>query len=138
MEKWDIDGFFINYLTNVKKRCKLFKVYRVEDITEVCVMEKNIHVSMLLEIYGKLLTQKQYDVVDFYYNQNLSLAEIAESENITRQGVRKNLVDAENKLFDYEEKLQLLKKKLQRAEIIEELLEKTEDVTWKEKLQMLF
>lgn len=100
-------------------------------------MEKNIHISMLLEIYGKLLTPKQYDVIDLYYNQNLSLAEIAEGENITRQGVRKNLVDAENKLFDYEEKLQVLKQKLEREEVIEELLKETEDVSLKEKLQSL-
>lgn len=100
-------------------------------------MEKNIHISMLLEIYGKLLTQKQYDVVDLYYNQNLSLSEIAEEENITRQGVRKNLVDAENKLFDYEQKLLILKQKLSRAEIIEELIKETEDVSFKERLQKL-
>lgn len=100
-------------------------------------MEKNIHISMLLEIYGKLLTPKQNDVIDLYYNQNLSLSEIAEEANITRQGVRKNLVDAENKLFDYEEKLQILKKKLQREEIIEELLKETEDVSFKERLQKL-
>ena len=100
-------------------------------------MEKNIHISMLLEIYGKLLTQKQYDVVDLYYNQNLSLSEIAEEENITRQGVRKNLVDAENKLFDYEQKLLILKQRLSRAEIIEELIKETEDVSFKERLQKL-
>lgn len=100
-------------------------------------MEKNIHISMLLEIYGKLLTQKQYDVVDLYYNQNLSLSEIAEEENITRQGVRKNLVDAENKLFDYEEKLLFLKQRLRRVEIIEELIKETEDVSFKERLQKL-
>lgn len=100
-------------------------------------MEKNIHISMLLEIYGKLLTQKQYDVVDLYYNQNLSLSEIAEEENITRQGVRKNLVDAENKLFDYEQKLLILKQRLNRAEIIEELIKETEDVSFKERLQKL-
>ena len=100
-------------------------------------MEKNIHISMLLETYGKLLTEKQYDVIDLYYNQNLSLSEIAEEEDITRQGVRKNLVDAENKLFDYERKLQILKQKLERNEIIEELLKETEDVSFKEKLQKL-
>ena len=100
-------------------------------------MEKNIHISMLLETYGKLLTEKQYDVIDLYYNQNLSLSEIAEEEDITRQGVRKNLVDAENKLFDYEEKLLILKQRLHRVEIIEELIKETEDVSFKEKLQKL-
>lgn len=100
-------------------------------------MEKNIHISMLLEIYGKLLTDKQYDVIDLYYNQNLSLSEIAEDENITRQGVRKNLVDAENKLFDYEEKLQILKQKLERQEIVEEMIEETKDSIFKDKLKKL-
>lgn len=87
-------------------------------------MDKSIHVSMLLDIYGKLLTSKQYDVIDLYYNQNLSLSEIAEELGITRQGVRKNLVDAENKLFDFEEKLSFLKEKLERQELIEKLIEK--------------
>jgi len=100
-------------------------------------MEKNIHISMLLEIYGKLLTAKQYDMIDLYYNQNLSLSEIAEEVNITRQGVRKNLVDAENKLFDYEEKLQILKHKLETLQIVEELIKETEDVRFKEKLRKL-
>ena len=72
-------------------------------------MEKSVHISMLLEMYGKLLTDKQQDVIDLYYNQNLSLSEIAEELNITRQGVRKSLIDAENRLFDIEEKLGLLK-----------------------------
>ena len=100
-------------------------------------MEKNIHISMLLEIYGKLLTAKQYDMIDLYYNQNLSLSEIAEEVNITRQGVRKNLVDAENKLFDYEEKLQILKHKLETLQIVEELIKETEYVRFKEKLRKL-
>ena len=100
-------------------------------------MEKNIHISMLLEIYGKLLTPKQYDVIDLYYNQNLSLSEIAEGDNITRQGFRKDLGDAENKLFEDEEEMQRLKQKLERNEIIESLLEETEDVSFKERLQKL-
>lgn len=90
-------------------------------------MDKSIHVSMLLDMYGKLLTSKQYDVIDLYYNQNLSLSEIAEEVGITRQGVRKNLVDAENKLFDFEEKLCFLKEKLERQERIEKIVETTTD-----------
>ena len=85
-------------------------------------MEKSVHISMLLEMYGKLLTDKQQDVIDLYYNQNLSLSEIAEELNITRQGVRKSLIDAENRLFDIEEKLGLLKEKLERDEVILEIV----------------
>lgn len=100
-------------------------------------MDKSIHVSMLLEIYGKLLTDKQYDVIDLYYNQNLSLSEIAEETNITRQGVRKNLVDAENKLFDFEEKVCFLKEKLERQEIIEKIIGMTKDGETLKELQKL-
>lgn len=100
-------------------------------------MEKNIHVSMLLEMYGKLLTSKQFDVIDLYYNDNLSLSEIGDELNITRQGVRKILVSAENNLFEIEEKLGLLKQKLERQEIIDEIISKTEDKWIKEKLSNL-
>lgn len=100
-------------------------------------MDKNIHVSMLLEMYGKLLTDKQFDVIDLYYNNNLSLSEIAEELTITRQGVRKILIDAENKLFDVENKLCLLKKKLELEEVLTEVIERTDDKIIKEKLSNL-
>ena len=45
-------------------------------------MDKKVEVSMLLQIYGKLLTEKQYRVIDYYYNEDLSLSEIAENEEI--------------------------------------------------------
>lgn len=90
-------------------------------------MDKSIHISMLLEMYGKLLTDKQADIIDLYYNQNLSLGEIAEELEITRQGVRKSLIDAENKLFDVEEKLGFLKEKLERKEMIDEIIEELKD-----------
>lgn len=100
-------------------------------------MEKSIKISMLLELYGKLLTEKQADTVDLYYNQNLSLSEIAEELNITRQGVRKNLVYAEEKLFDFEEKLCFLKQKQEQNRIINEVINKIEDDVLKDKLSKL-
>jgi predicted DNA-binding protein YlxM (UPF0122 family) len=100
-------------------------------------MDKNIRLSMLLELYGKLLTPKQYDAIDFYYNQNLSLGEIAENEGITRQGVRKNLLEAEKNLFDYESKLHFLDERLARNKLLEELISETKDSKLKEKLQRL-
>ena len=100
-------------------------------------MEKSIEVSMLLELYGKLLTNTQADTVDLYYNQNLSLGEIAEELNITRQGVRKNLVYAEKKLFDFEEKLGFLKQKLENDEIIKEVMKSLDDDVLRDKLSKL-
>ncbi len=100
-------------------------------------MDKNIHVSMLLEMYGKLLTDKQADVIDLYYNQNLSLGEIAEELDITRQGVRKSLVDGEKKLLDIEEKLGFFKEKQRREKIIEDIIVNTNDKNIVKKLTNL-
>ncbi len=100
-------------------------------------MEKNIYVSMLLEMYGKLLTAKQTDIVDLYYNQNLSLAEIAENLNITRQGVRKILMDAESKLIDIEEKLGFFKEKNIKKEELEKIIQMTSEENVKKRLANL-
>ena len=54
-------------------------------------MPKDLHVSVLLDYYGAMLTEKQREVVDLYYNEDLSLAEIAEIAGITRQGVRDSI-----------------------------------------------
>ena len=85
-------------------------------------MEKNVKVSILLDIYGKMLTEKQYKLLDDYYNNDLSLSEIAENERITRQAVRDNLKKGENKLFWFEEKLGLMKKNIEKEERVSEIL----------------
>ena len=74
-------------------------------------MEKNVKISILCEIYGKLLTEKQANIIDKYYNQDLSLSEIAENEGISRQAVRDIIVKGEKKLFEFEEKLGLMKER---------------------------
>ena len=85
-------------------------------------MEKKVEVSMLLQIYGELLTEKQYRVIDYYYNEDLSLSEIAENEEITRQGVRDIIKKGEKKLFEYEEKLLFMKKTMNQEKQIENIL----------------
>ncbi len=85
-------------------------------------MEKNVQISMLNQFYGKLLTQKQYEIIDDYYNQDLSLSEIAENNQITRQAVRDILKKGEKKLFKYEEKLQFMKRTLKQEKKIEKVL----------------
>lgn len=104
-------------------------------------MEKNVKFSMLLDIYGKLLTEKQYYLLDDYYNQDLSLSEIAENEGITRQAVRDNLKKGENKLLEYEEKLEVMKKTLMQEEkiaaILSEITKISDDATDKEVAKVL-
>ena len=73
-------------------------------------MSKNLAISDLLDLYGPMLTDKQRDVIELYYNQDLSLAEIAEHEQITRQGVRDNIKRGEAFLLEMEEKLHFAEK----------------------------
>ena len=91
--------------------------------------ENSIKISILLEIYGKLLTQKQYHLLNDYYNNDLSLAEIAENEKITRQAVRDNLKKGERRLFDYEEKLKIMKKNRMQGEQIAIILSEINTLT---------
>ena len=90
-------------------------------------MEKNVKVSILCETYGALLTKKQLNILDNYYNQDLSLSEIAENESITRQAVRDIIMKGEKKLFEIEEKLGFMKKMFKQEEkisiILSELLQ---------------
>lgn len=69
--------------------------------------EKNLDVALLLDYYSSMLTDKQKDVIDLYYNEDLSLAEIAEQVNITRQGVRDSIKRGEQTLFELENALKL-------------------------------
>ena len=85
-------------------------------------MEKNVKISMLCQLYGKLLTKKQYEFIDDYYNNDLSLSEIAENNNITRQAVRDIIKKGEKKLFEYEEKLLFMKRMLNQEKKIEKAL----------------
>ena len=85
-------------------------------------MEKNVEISILCQLYGKLLSEKQLEFIDDYYNNDLSLSEIAENHGITRQAVRDMLKKGEKKLFEYEEKLLFMKRMLNQEKKIEEIL----------------
>ena len=71
-------------------------------------MEKAIYLSLLLDFYGELLTEKQREYADLYYNENLSLSEIGENDGISRQAVRDTLLRAEAVLRETEEKTGLV------------------------------
>ena len=66
--------------------------------------------TMLFDFYGELLTERQKEFFDLYYNEDLSLAEIAEHLGITRQGVRDSIVRSEEILRNFESKLGLAEK----------------------------
>ena len=73
-------------------------------------MAKNLEISLLLDFYGDMLTEKQREVIEYYYNDDHSLSEIADNEGITRQGVRDSIKRAEFQLLDMEERLGLARR----------------------------
>lgn len=89
--------------------------------------EKIVQIALLFDFYGQLLTEKQIEIIDMYYNNDLSLSEISEQLNISRQGVYDTLKRAEKTLFEYEDKLGLMNRFLQQKEslsTINEMLDK--------------
>lgn len=73
-------------------------------------MEKLAEMALLADFYGPLLTKKQQNVWDLHYEQDLSLAEIAEIENISRQAIYDLLKRTERILAEYEDKLGLVQR----------------------------
>ena len=84
--------------------------------------EKKLYISRLFDYYGALLSEKQQYAVEMYYNDDLSLSEIAESIGITRQGVRDQLKHAEEYMIACESKLGFASKLSRALEISEEIL----------------
>ncbi len=71
--------------------------------------------TMLFDFYGELLTPRQKEFFDLYYNEDLSLAEIAENAGISRQGVRDVIVRAEGAMQEVEDKTGIIKRFLARS-----------------------
>ncbi|MDO8685917.1 MAG: sigma factor-like helix-turn-helix DNA-binding protein [Clostridiales bacterium] len=91
-------------------------------------MEKELEISLLLDFYGQLVTKRQAEVLEFYYNNDFSLAEISQQLNISRQGVHDNLRKGRNALMMLEEKLGLAARFLKIRQMIQGLLLKLQDV----------
>lgn len=83
--------------------------------------QESFAMSMLLDYYGALLTQKQKTYFDLYYNGDLSLAEIAEQEGISRQGVHDAISRAETLLLETEHSLGCVKRAQELRRILSSL-----------------
>lgn len=96
--------------------------------------DKLVQIALLFDFYGQLLTEKQMEIVDMYYNDDLSLAEISEQQGISRQGVYDTLKRAEKTLYEYEEKLGLVDRYQKQKESMKELIEMLDELLNEEKL----
>ena len=90
------------------------------------MFEKNYQISYLLDFYGNMLTDKQREAIDLYYNEDLSLAEISEHFNITRQGVRDAIKRGEDTLLELESKLGFAEKFDEHRKVFEEINNRAE------------
>lgn len=84
---------------------------------------KSYEDSLLLDFYGNLLTDKTRLTLDMYLNDDLSLAEIAEEEEISRQGVHDTVKRGLKQLNGYEDKLGLVKRFLEQRESVREAID---------------
>ena len=91
-------------------------------------MAKNLEMSFLLDFYGPMLTDKQRDVVELYYNEDLSLAEIAQHSGITRQGVRDSIKRAEAQMLECEERLGLARRYREISGQLEQIVDLAKDI----------
>lgn len=73
-------------------------------------MEDIVYYNELYDLYGELLTDKQREYFEDYYFNNLSLTEISENENVSRNAVHKQLKEVNSKLYDLERKLKINEK----------------------------
>lgn len=96
-------------------------------------MQERLYLINLYDYYGELLTDKQKDYFEEYYFNNLSLAEISENYNISRNAIHKQIKEVESKLLHYEDILSLYNKK-QKIEI---LLEQIDNEKVKETIKEL-
>ena len=96
--------------------------------------DQAFRMTMLFDFYGDLLTQRQREFYDLYYNEDLSLAEIAENYGISRQGVRDVIVRAEAILTDFEEKTGIIARFLRMRSTVEELGQLNESIARQNRL----
>ena len=97
-------------------------------------MAKDLKYAMLLDFYGDLLTEKQQYIMQLYYYEDFSLAEIAENEKISRQGVHDAIKHAEQYLDQFEAKVGFVKKTMEYRGIVEAMKQCTAEYI--EKIQL--
>ena len=84
--------------------------------------DKPINISLLLDFYGDVLSEKQRETLDLFYNSDFSLSEIAENTGITRQGVHDRIEKSEKILTDLENKLGLVARYIEMKKQVDYIL----------------
>lgn len=99
------------------------------------MMDERVYLNDLYDLYGKLLNDIQRKYFEYYYFDNLSLGEIADLLDVSRNAVHKNIKLVETKLNDFESKLELYKKNIKLQKIIGKIEDKNlkrelDEISW--------
>ncbi len=92
-------------------------------------MSKDLYYSTLLDVYGKTLNKRQFDVMTAYYNEDLSLSEIAANMQISKQGVRDIIKRAETHLMQLEMQLLFIEKARSREKLLIDIAKNIEEIS---------
>lgn len=84
--------------------------------------KENCDICMLIDFYGQLLTEKSREITDLHFNEDMSLSEISENCQITRQAVHDTIKRTVATLKEYEQKLQLVDRFMQQQKLIGEAI----------------
>ena len=95
---------------------------------ELPVKNQTFRMTMLFDFYGELLTERQKEFYSLYYDEDLSLSEIAENYGISRQGVRDVIVRAEAYMTEIEDKTGLVKRFMKDVPHVEAITEAAEEI----------
>ena len=90
--------------------------------------EKSYHISLLLDFYGELLSERQRQIMEYYYGEDLSLSEVSALTDITRQGVRDALRRSEHILLETEAKLGLVARFSSQKEDLSYIVSRLEQI----------
>ena len=101
-------------------------------------MDTNVKINWLLDFYGAMLTDRQRYAMERHYGDDLSLSEIAEALNISRQAVHDSLKRGEKTLYTYEEKLGLLQRYFDIGRKINNLKDKAEALKENDALKSIY
>ena len=91
------------------------------------MFQKNMMFPVLLDTYGVLLTERKREILDYYYNEDYSLAEISEITGISRQGVRDAIKKSEEEIYAYEAKLKIVEKSREHSAVSDNAISLLED-----------
>lgn len=98
------------------------------------MFEKDMRFPLLLDTYGAMLSDRKREIIDYYYNDDYSLAEISELTGISRQGVRNSIKKSEEEILALEEKLNFVKKNEALTKLCKSIIAELNDIASSAKL----